>query len=332
MSRPESCSLYIAIPFCPTRCSYCSFVSSSVEKSFRLIPDYVRLLQEEIRATARLISELGLRLETVYFGGGTPTAISAGQLADLLGTVRESCDLSHCREFTVEAGRPDTVTVEKLDVLKTRGVTRISINPQTLSDEVLHIIGRKHTTAQTFEAFALARRHGFGNINMDLIAGLPGDGEEGFRRSIDGVLALGPESVTVHSLALKRAANLYQTFGRQPCGPQTAGAMLDYADETLLQRGYVPYYLYRQSRMAGNLENTGWAKPGFESYYNVFIMEECQTILACGAGAVTKLRDPHSDRLERIFNFKYPYEYVNRFSEMMKRKERVREFYGEKTE
>lgn len=332
LSKPESCSLYVSIPFCPTRCSYCSFVSSSVEKAFRLIPRYVELLREEIRRTGEIAAELGLRIETVYFGGGTPTAISADQLGELLDTVRQSCDLSHCREFTVEAGRPDTVTIEKLAVLKTRGVTRISINPQTLSDEVLCAIGRKHTTAQTLAAFDLARRHGFDNINMDLIAGLPADTEEGFGSTIDGVLALSPESVTVHSLALKRAANIFQTSGRQPCSPQTAGAMLDYADSALLKNGYVPYYLYRQSRMAGNLENTGWAKPGYENCYNVFIMEECQSILACGAGAVTKLRAPHSDRLERIFNFKYPYEYVNRFSEMMERKERVKEFYGKQPE
>jgi oxygen-independent coproporphyrinogen III oxidase len=328
VSRPESCSIYVAIPFCPTRCSYCSFVSSSVEKAFRLIPEYVELLCEEIRQTAQIVLELGLRIETVYFGGGTPTAISADQLGKLLDTVRNSCNLSHCREFTVEAGRPDTVTREKLAVLKAHEVSRISINPQTLSDEVLRNIGRRHTTAQTLEAFELARRHGFNNINMDLIAGLPGDSEESFRMTVDGVLKLDPESITIHSLALKRAANLFQTSGAQPCSAKDAEAMLDYADGTLLSGGYVPYYLYRQSRMAGNLENTGWAKPGFEGYYNVFIMEECQTILACGAGAVTKLRDPHSSRIERIFNFKYPYEYNSRFSEMMKRKERVREFYG----
>lgn len=328
VSKPDSFSLYVSIPFCPTRCAYCSFVASSVEKAFRLIPRYVELLCEELKQTARIAKELRLRLETVYFGGGTPTAITADQLAALLDTVREEFDLSHCREFTVEAGRPDTVTVEKLAVLKTRGVTRISINPQTLNDEVLEAIGRRHTTAQTLQAFELARRHDFDNINMDLIAGLPKDDEEGFRRTIDGVMALAPESVTVHTLALKRAAALAQEPGTTFWKAKTAEAMLEYADRTLLENGYAPYYLYRQSRMVGNLENTGWAKPGFESCYNVFIMEENQSILACGAGAVTKLFDPATDRLERIFDFKYPYEYISRFQEMMMRKDRVNEFYG----
>lgn len=329
VSRPESCSLYIAIPFCPTRCAYCSFVSSSVEKSFRLIPDYVELLCGEIRRTAELAADLKLRVESVYFGGGTPTALSAEQLGKLLDTVRKSFDLSHCRELTMEAGRPDTVTREKLAAMKIRGVTRISINPQTLSDEVLHRIGRRHTTAQTLAAFDLARNHGFDNINMDLIAGLPGDSPEGFQATLDGVMQLDPESVTVHTLAMKRAARLSKEQEEASCASaRDAQAMLDAARSTLLGHGYGPYYLYRQSRMIGNLENTGWAKPGFEGLYNVFIMEECHTILACGAGAVTKLRDPGSSHLERIFNFKYPYEYISRFQEMMNRKERVMNFYA----
>ncbi len=328
VSKPESFSLYVSIPFCPTRCAYCSFVATSVEKTFRLVPQYVELLCEELRKTAQIAKDLNLRLETVYFGGGTPTAVTADQLAALLDTIREEFDLSHCREFTVEAGRPDTLTVEKLAVMKTRGVTRISINPQTLNDEVLEAIGRRHTTAQTLQAFELARRHDFNNINMDLIAGLPKDDEEGFQRTIDGVMVLAPESVTVHTLALKRAAALAQEPGTTFWKAKTAEAMLEYSDRVLLEKGYAPYYLYRQSRMVGNLENTGWAKPGFENYYNVFIMEENQSILACGAGAVTKLLDPTTDRLERIFNFKYPYEYINRFQEMMLRKDRVKEFYG----
>ncbi len=322
----DTFSLYVSIPFCPTRCSYCSFVSSSVEKTFRLIPRYVELLCEEIRRTAEIAAGLHLRLEAVYFGGGTPTALSADQLSNLLRTVRSCFDLSSCREFTVEAGRPDTVTAEKLAALKTGGVTRICINPQTLNDDVLRAIGRKHTTAQTFSAFALARDHGFGNINMDLIAGLPEDTPESFRRTVEGVLRLAPESVTVHTLALKRAARL--SSEGEPGKAEAAAKMLAFADEELPKAGYRPYYLYRQSRMVGNLENTGWAKPGYENLYNVLIMEECQTILACGAGAVTKLRDPKGDRIERIFNFKYPYEYIGRYEEMMNRKDRVKEFYG----
>ena len=326
-SGPDSFSLYISIPFCPTRCSYCSFVSSSVEKTFRLIPRYVELLGEEIRQTAEIAKSLHLRLQSVYFGGGTPTVLSAEQLSDLIGTVRENFDLSECREFTVEAGRPDTVTIEKLAAMKIGGVTRISINPQTLNDEVLRAIGRKHTAAQTLSAFALAREHGFGNINMDLIAGLPKDTPESFRQTLGGVLRLAPESITVHTLALKRAARLNREG--EPGKAETAEEMLAFADEVLLQTGYRPYYLYRQSRMVGNLENTGWAKPGYESLYNVLIMEECQSVLACGAGAVTKLKDPCSDRIERVFNFKYPYEYIDRYAEMMSRKDRVKKFYGE---
>ena len=324
--RPRGFSLYISIPFCPTRCSYCSFVSSSVEKTFRLIPKYVELLCEEIRRTAEIAESLGLRAQTVYFGGGTPTALSADQLAALIAAVRESFDLSDCHEFTVEAGRPDTVTAEKLAAMKLGGVTRISINPQTLNDEVLRAIGRKHTSAQTLSAFALAREHGFGNINMDLIAGLPEDTLESFQNTVEGVLRLSPESITVHTLALKRAARLSQEGEPGKAGP--AAQMLAFADEALLNAGYRPYYLYRQSRMVGNLENTGWAKPGFENLYNVFIMEECQSVLACGAGGVTKLRDPGSERIERVFNFKYPYEYIGRYEEILGRKERVKEFYG----
>lgn len=326
---PKSFSLYIAVPFCPTRCAYCSFVSTTVERAFRLVPDYVKLLCEELRRTAEIAAELGLTADSVYVGGGTPTTLSAEQLREVLGTVNGSFDLSACREVTVEAGRPDTVTEEKLAALKENGVTRISINPQTLSDEVLRAIGRAHTTEQTLSAFALARKSGFRNINMDLIVGLPKDDEAGFRKTLDGVVALDPESVTVHTLALKRAAKL----SLDPAGPysgdaETAQNMLRYADSALLHGGYRPYYLYRQSRMVGNLENTGWSKPGSEGYYNVFIMEEKEPILACGAGAVTKLLDPSKNRIDRIFNFKYPYEYIGRFQEMMTRKDRVKEFYA----
>ena len=326
LSGPDCFSLYVSIPFCPTRCAYCSFVSSTVEKAARLIPDYVKLLCGEIRKTAELARSLHLTLQTVYFGGGTPTVLTAEQLSEVIGAVRESFDLSACREFTVEAGRPDTVTPEKLEALTRGGVTRISINPQTLNDEVLRKIGRKHTAAQTISAFHLAREMGFSNINMDLIAGLPKDTPENFRRTLEGVEALSPESVTVHTLALKRAARL----NMEHAVPTDAGAaeqMVAFADRELPRGGYRPYYLYRQSRMAGNLENTGWAKPGFEGLYNVLIMEECQTILACGAGAVTKLRDVSGDRMERIFNFKYPYEYIGRYEEMMHRKDRVKPFY-----
>lgn len=327
ISRPDSFSLYVAIPFCPTRCAYCSFVSSSVEKAFRLVPQYVELLCEELRHTAQIVKDLHLRMQSAYIGGGTPTVLSADQLTEIIRTIRENFDFSDCREFTVEAGRPDTVTAEKLEALKAGGATRISINPQTLNDEVLQAIGRKHTTAQTLAAFELARSHGFQNINMDLIAGLPKDSPESFHRTLDGILELSPESITVHTLALKRAARLNHETDVPFTGADVAEQMVAAADSRLPQHGYRPYYLYRQSRMVGNLENTGWAKPGFESLYNVLIMEECQSILACGAGAVTKLKDPYSSRIERVFNFKYPYEYISRYHEMVIRKDKVKEFY-----
>lgn len=329
----RSFSLYIAVPFCPTRCAYCSFVSTSVEKAFRLVPDYVKLLCEELRRTAEIAAGLGLVCDSVYMGGGTPTTLSAEQLRQVLATVNGCFDLSRCREFTVEAGRPDTVTEEKLAVLREQGTTRISINPQTLSDEVLRAIGRSHTTEQTLQAYSLARKCGFDNINMDLIVGLPKDSPEGFQKTLDGVTALDPESITVHTLALKRAARLSLDPAGPYCGDaHAAEEMLAYADGALLKRGYRPYYLYRQSRMVGNLENTGWSKPGREGYYNVWIMEEKESILACGAGGVSKLFDPDTNRLERIFNFKYPYEYISRFQEMMTRKDRVKAFYDSRAD
>ena len=328
LSRPESFSLYVGIPFCPSRCSYCSFVMASVERAKKLMQPYTDLLCEEIKATAQIAAELGLRLETVYFGGGTPTTLSAEQLHQVLGAVNSSFDLSTCREYTVEAGRPDTITSEKLFALKENKVGRISINPQSVSDEVLRAIGRKHTAQQFFDAFDLARKCGFDNINTDLIAGLPKDTAEGFRKSLDAMLSLDAECVTVHTLCMKRAATLTQdgkTLNRDEAA--TAREMVRYAQETLTAYDYIPYYLYRQTRMVGNLENVGWSKKGYESLYNVYVMDETHTILACGSGGVTKLRDPGSDFLSRVFNFKYPYEYIGRFDEILKRKSDIKRFY-----
>lgn len=329
-SGRRSFSLYVSIPFCPTRCNYCSFVSQSIEKAKKLIDDYLPLLLSEIRYTAEIARELRLRLESVYVGGGTPTTLSAEQLDILLSEIRADFDMSGCAEFTVEAGRPDTVTREKLLALKRHGVTRISINPQTFNDSVLERIGRRHSSRQTLDAFALARELGFDNINMDLIAGLTSDTPESFRATIDTVLRLSPESVTVHTLAVKRSARLSSEDAAREYG--YTSQMLAYAAEKLSADGFEPYYLYRQSKMLSNLENIGWAKQGFFSPYNVYIMEETHSILACGAGAVTKLRDTASDYIERIFNFKYPYEYISRFDELIQRKERVKAFYGEYNE
>lgn len=329
-SDKRSFSLYVSIPFCPSRCNYCSFVSQSIEKAKKLIEGYLPLLLSEIRYTSQIARELDLRLESVYIGGGTPTTLSAEQLDILLSEIRDDFDMSGCSEFTVEAGRPDTVTREKLTALKKHDVSRISINPQTFNDSVLEHIGRRHNSQQTIDAYRLARELGFDNINMDLIAGLTTDTPESFNRTIDTVLELDPESVTVHTLAVKRSARLNSSDAVRE--QAYTARMLDYAADSLTQGGYEPYYLYRQSKMLSNLENTGWAKKGYFSPYNVYIMEETHSILACGAGAVTKLRDVNSDYLERIFNFKYPYEYISRFDELLERKARIKSFYSEYNE
>lgn len=330
LSRPESFSLYVGIPFCPSRCSYCSFVMASIERAEKLIEPYTKLLCEEIKRTAEIANKLGLRLETVYFGGGTPTTLSAEQLDTVLRTVNKRFDMSTCREFTVEAGRPDTIDSAKLFALKENKVDRISINPQTTNDEVLKTIGRKHTAQQFFDAFELARKCGFDNINTDLIAGLPTDTPESFKNSLDSIVKLNAECITVHTLCMKRASRLTTegvTLDLQQA--RDAREMLAYTQNILGQNEYIPYYMYRQSRMVGNLENVGWSKRGFESLYNVYVMDETHTILACGSGGVTKLKRNNPDYLERIFNFKYPYEYIDRFDELIQRKSGIMQFYGQ---
>ncbi len=279
---------------------------------------------------AQKVKENNLKLMTVYIGGGTPTTLTAEQLGLVMQTIAYNFDLSNILEYTVEAGRPDTITKEKLLAIKNGGATRISINPQTMNDKVLNIIGRKHTALQAVESFNLARECGFNNINMDLIAGLLGDDFESFCSTVDKVISLNPESVTVHSLSMKRASNL-TTSGNLPeieMG-KIASNMVDYAYNTLSEKGIFPYYMYRQSKTVGNLENVGYAKAGFECLYNVYIMDETHTILACGASAVTKMRQPGGDFIDRIFNFKYPYEYINRFDELMERKNGIDEFYNQ---
>ena len=274
--RENDFSLYVSIPFCPTRCAYCSFVS-----------------------------------------------------ADVCGKIRQVFDFSRCGEFTVEAGRPDTITQEKLLALREADISRISINPQSLSDQVLRNIGRRHTAQDVVEAFRLAQRLGFSNINADLIVGLPGDDLASFQRTLDGVIQLGASNVTVHSLAIKRSARLNSPGGDLSAhsNAQEAAAMVDYSIQRLTQEGFEPYYLYRQTRMAGNLENTGWAKPGSICRYNIYTMDESNTVIACGAGGVSKVKDPYSGRPERIFNFKLPLEYINRFPEILQRKDGVTALY-----
>lgn len=328
LSQDKSFSLYISIPFCPTRCSYCSFVSQSVEKAKHLIPKYVKLLISEIEETAVIAKNLGLKLETVYVGGGTPTSLEAEDLRSILTSVVQNFDMSSCREFTVEAGRPDTITEDKLRAILESGCDRLSVNPQTLSDSVLECIGRKHTVEDFMKSFELARKVGFKHINTDLIAGLPSDTPESFRKTIDGIMSLSPESVTVHTLSMKRSSSLtVENMKLLKEDADSASQMLTYAYSALSDNSYHPYYLYRQSRMVGNMENTGWSKDGFDGLYNVYIMDETHSILACGAGAVTKLRDPRNGNIERIFNFKYPYEYNERFEELSLRKKGIYTFY-----
>lgn len=328
----KSFGLYVSVPFCPTRCSYCSFISMSAQGDAikKLIPPYIENLCDEIRYTGRIARELGLTADSVYFGGGTPTTLSAAQLTRIMTTLEESFDLSKIREYTIEAGRPDTVTAEKLGAIREKGCTRVSINPQTLSEDVLKNIGRSHSTEQFFDAFRIAREAGFRTINTDIIAGLPGDTIESFRATIDGLIELSPENITVHTLSVKRSSNLNMEGGKNEVFENPASEMVEYANEKLSAAGYRPYYLYRQKNMVDNLENIGWAKAGHESVYNICIMEEVQTILAMGAVGSTKLMDTEDGRLERIFNYKYPQDYNNNFQLMLKRKDRIREFYAEK--
>lgn len=330
LSNPESFSLYVSIPFCPSRCAYCSFVSQSVEKAARLLPDYLTLLCREIHFTGEVAAALGLRLETVYIGGGTPTILEADQLKKLFAAIEESFTFSTLREYTVEAGRPDTVTPEKLRAIKDAGAGRISVNPQTMDEEILKAIGRKHTPRDILNAYAMARKVGIESINMDIIAGLPGDSPEIFQKTMDAVLALGPEAVTVHTLSMKKSSRLSKSVNAQyDAEGRAVSEMLDTAADMLHNAKYKPYYLYRQKNMRGNLENTGWSRPGREGLYNVFIMDETHTILAVGAGGVTKLRQPCGPRIERIMNFKYPYEYISRFGQVIDRKKQVIALYDE---
>ncbi len=337
---PHGYSLYLSIPFCPSRCSYCSFVSHSIEKTWKLIPEYLDKMLLELKDTARIAREKGLRLQTVYMGGGTPTVLTAEQLERVLSAVREEFDFADCTEFTVEGGRPDTITEAKLDALRRCGVDRVSINTQTTNDQILEAIGRKHTAREFFEAFALARTKGFHAINVDLIAGLPGEEETSFRRSLDQVIALGPENITVHSLTVKRAARLAEEKkqllppGERQAQATPVSAMIDYSQRALGAAGYEPYYLYRQKNTIDCLENVGYSKPGTACKYNIFIMDETHTILSVGGGGVTKMVMPgmagegswDNVRIERIFNLKYPYEYISRFDTILERKQKILDY------
>lgn len=318
-------SLYVSIPFCPSRCSYCSFVSASGEGALKLIDDYFELLLKELDIYADIVRRYSLKVDTVYIGGGTPTTLSASQLDRLIDKLGEF-DIANIREFTAEAGRPDTITKDKLRTLKNGGVRRISINPQSMNDNVLQAVGRRHTVKQVCEAFDTARKVGFECINSDIIAGLPAETEMSFEQSLKRLCDLSPENITVHTLSLKRSSALFRQFG-DDIG-KGAKNMTDTAYDMLTEKGYLPYYLYRQKNIADNLENVGYCKDGFESIYNICIMEDVQTILAAGCGASTKLYD--GKNVSRVINYKYPYEYISRFELMNERKREIEDFFESK--
>lgn len=319
----KTISLYISIPFCPTRCSYCSFVSHSMNSAYKLIPEYISFLCREIKITGKIINDLNLIVDTVYIGGGTPTSISAEQLKMIMKTISDYIDISNVREYNVEAGRADTITQEKLRVIKSSGADRISVNPQTMNNNVLRIIGRNHTAEDTVRAFLSAREEGFDNINMDLIAGLPSDTAESYHQTLDRIIDLNPESVTVHTLTIKRSAKIYEDdIEKYLTAP--ASEMVNESIRILPENGYLPYYLYRQKNTVENLENIGFAKKGRESLYNIFIMDETQTILGAGCAASTKIVQPNG-KITRIHNYKFPYEYINRFDDLMRKKQIIYE-------
>ena len=322
--RDGEVSLYIGIPFCPTRCAYCSFVSADVGRTLKLVEPYVEGLLREVAETGRVLKRLGLNVRSFYMGGGTPTTLSADQMDRLLSDCERHLPLKHCAEYTVEAGRPDTITREKLEVLKAHRVGRISINPQTLEGHVLEAIGRKHTPGDIRTAYDLARAVGFDCINMDLIAGLPRDSVTGFARSLEGVLAMDPENITVHTLALKKGSRLMEQQGGQLPSGDEAAQMLDFSRKILTTRGYIPYYLYRQKYMSGSLENVGWTRPGSESIYNIVMMEELHTVISLGAGGVTKLIG--GGRLLRLTNPKFPQDYLSGLDQVLEQKREIEAF------
>ena len=326
----DGLSLYIGIPFCPTRCAYCSFISSDVKGALALVEPYVDGLCREIELAGGLLRERGLHISTAYMGGGTPTTLTAEQLDRVLGAVECLLPMERCSEFTVEAGRPDTITADKLEVLKAHGIHRISINPQTMEDRVLQAMGRAHTAAQIGQAMELAARHFGGMVNMDLIAGLPTDTLEGFERTLDKVLAMDPANITVHTLALKKGSRLTETGG-DLCTPETVEAMLALAGSRLRGAGYAPYYLYRQKYMSGSFENVGWTRPGAVCAYNIVMMEELQTVLSLGAGGITKLVDPDKGKIVRLNNPKYAKEYLERWDNISADKRTAADFQASLT-
>lgn len=318
-------SLYVGIPFCPTRCAYCSFISQATAHNEKFIKPYVEALKKETEAGAALCAEYALVPETVYFGGGTPTALEPCLLKELIDKLKQSFDLSKVREFTVEAGRPDTFSDEMLDMLKIEGVNRISVNPQTMKQKTLDLIGRRHTVEQTRAAFAAAAKYGF-FVNADLIAGLPEETAADFCKSLDEVITYKPQAITVHTMYMKRAARLIDEFEKYRF-VTGAAEMMDKAVEKMNEAGFTPYYMYKQRNTVGNLENVGFSLPGCEGIYNIYIMEEVQTVMAFGAGASTKM--VKGERIERVFNPKEAADYTKRIDEIIQKKRAAFEFLRE---
>lgn len=319
MGEPDvrDCSIYISIPFCPSRCSYCSFVSYTTPKLLSLIPAYLDKLCEELTLLLDTVIELGLNLKTIYIGGGTPTILNEFQLEKLLSLIDSKIDVNSLEEFTLEGGRPDTITAEKLAVAKKYGITRISVNPQSLNEQVVKSIGRSHSIDEFYRVFDIAKNSGIKCINTDLIAGLPGDNFKYFSSTVDKIIALEPENITVHTFCVKKAADiLAQNQNVYSIRGGDVGKCVDYSQLRAQAAGYVPYYMYRQKNTVGNFENVGFALEGTEGLYNIYMMEEVHTILSVGAGAVTKLVEYHpaniaSTKITRYFNPKYPYEYLD---------------------
>ena len=313
---PKDCSVYISIPFCPTRCTYCSFVSYTSKRLLSLIPEYLEKLKEDISANFELIEKLGLRVRTVYIGGGTPTILDEAQLRDLLAFICTKTDVGALDEYTLEAGRPDTITAEKFAIAKEYGVTRVSVNPQSLCDDVLCGVGRNHTVAEFYDAYEIAKKSGIRTLNVDLIAGLPKDNFKMFSHTLDEIIRLDPENITVHTFCIKKSAEvLRQNSNIFSLRGGDVGKCVDYSQIKTEQAGYIPYYMYRQKNTVGNYENVGFSKPGYEGLYNIYMMEEIHSIFAAGAGAVGKLVDNtgsccNKREIERLFHQKYPYEYL----------------------
>ena len=314
-------SLYVGIPFCPTRCAYCSFVSRTVGKKTDLMTPYLEALRKELLHTGKLLKASGKTIRSVYIGGGTPTTLTSAQMAKLLDDIHEAFDLSRCLEFTVEGGRPDTLDAEKLRTIRAHGADRMSINPQTMEDHVLRACGRPHKAADVLTAYQQAVDAGFTAINMDLIAGLPEDSYEGFCRSLDTVISLNPANITVHTLALKKGADLFEKKVNLPSQEEVA-RMVDYANEQLAKHGYKPYYLYRQKYMSGSFENVGWSRGGLDCLYNIYMMEEIHTILSLGGGGMNKVNLPDG-HLERFHNPKFPEQYIELIDSVLQQKDEL---------